>query len=131
MFISVSDRDKRFVANVAREFQELGFQTIATLGTSKVLRESGVETGTVYKVNEGRPNVVDLIKSQKIDLIVNTPLGQESFFDEKAIRRAATRYGTPCITTLSAAAAAVNAIRALQREKIHVKSLQEYHEQDT
>ena len=128
VFISVSDRDKRFVSNIVREFQELGFQIIATSGTAKVLSEAGLETETVYKVNEGRPNVVDLIKSRKIDLVINTPLGRESFFDEKAIRRASTQYGTPCITTLSAAAAAVSAVRALQREEINVKSLQEYHE---
>ena len=87
-----------------------------------------MEVETVYKVNEGRPNVVDLIKSKKLHLVVNTPLGRESFFDEKAIRRACIQYGTPCITTLSAAAAAVSAIRALQREEIRIKSLQEYHE---
>ncbi len=127
VFISVNHRDKRFVANIARDFQELGFQVVATGGTAKVLRDSGLEVETVYKVNEGRPNVVDLIRSRKIDLVVNTPLGRESFFDEKAIRRAATQYNTPCITTLSAAAAAVSAVRALQREKIQVKSLQEHH----
>ena len=127
IFISVSDRDKRFVANIARDFQELGFQLVATRGTAKGLREAGLDAETVYKVNEGRPNVVDLIKSSKIHLVINTPLGRESFFDEKAIRRSCTRYGMPCITTLSAAAAAVNAIRALQREEISVKSLQEYH----
>jgi len=127
VFLSVNHRDKRYVANIARDFQELGFQIVATSGTAKVLRESGLEVETVYKVNEGRPNVVDLIKSQKIDMVVNTPLGKESFFDEKAIRRAATQYGLPCITTLSAAAAAVSAVRALQREEITVKSLQEYH----
>jgi carbamoyl-phosphate synthase large subunit len=127
VFISVNHRDKRYVANIARDFQELGFQLVATSGTAGVLRDSGVAVDTVYKVNEGRPNVVDLIKSQKIDLVVNTPLGKASFFDEKAIRRAATQYGTPCITTLSAAAAAVSAVRALQREQVNVKSLQEYH----
>jgi len=126
-FLSVNQRDKRYVANIARDFQELGFKIVATNGTAKVLRDSGLEVETVYKVNEGRPNVVDLIKSEKIDLVVNTPLGKESFFDEKAIRRAATQYGLPCITTLSAAAAAVSAVRALQRAEITVKSLQEYH----
>jgi len=126
VFLSVNQKDKRYVANIAHDFQELGFRIVATSGTAKVLRDSGLEVETVYKVNEGRPNVVDLIKSQKIDLVVNTPLGKESFFDEKAIRRAATQYGTPCITTLSAAAAAVSAVRALQREEITVKSLQEY-----
>jgi carbamoyl-phosphate synthase large subunit len=127
VFISVNERDKRFIANIARDFQELGFHIVATRGTAKTLRESDLTVEMVYKVNEGRPNVVDLVKSQKIHLVVNSPLGQESFFDEKAIRRACTQYGTPCITTLSAAAAAVSAIRALQREEISVKSLQEYH----
>ena len=128
VFVSVNERDKLFISNIARDFQELGFQIVATRGTAKVLRESGLETEMVYKVNEGRPNVVDLIKSHRIDLVINTPLGRESFFDEKPIRRVCTQYGTPAITTLSAAAAAVNAIRALQREEISVKSLQEYHE---
>ena len=127
VFISVNDRDKRYVANIARDFQELGFRIFATLGTAQVLRESGLEVERVYKVNEGRPNIVDLIKSQKIDLVINTPLGRESFFDEKAIRRSCTQYNTPCITTLSAAAAAVSAVQALQREEVSVKSLQEYH----
>ena len=127
VFVSVNDRDKRFIANIVRDLQELGFHIVATRGTAKVLRESDLTVEMVYKVNEGRPNVVDLVKSQKIDLVINTPLGRESFFDEKAIRRACTQYGTPCITTLSAAAAAVSAIRALQREEISVKSLQEYH----
>ena len=128
VFISVSERDKRYVANIARDFQELGFRIVATRGTAKVLREAGLEVESVYKVNEGRPNVVDLIKSQKIDLVVNTPLGRESFFDEKAIRRACTQCNTACITTLSGGAAAVSAAQALQREEINVKSLQEYHE---
>jgi carbamoyl-phosphate synthase large subunit len=128
VFISVNERDKRFIANIARDFQELGFQLVATVGTEVVLKEAGLEVQRVYKVNEGRPNVVDLIKSKKIDLVVNSPLGRESFFDEKAIRRVCTQYGTPCITTLSAAAAAVSAIRALQREEISVRSLQDYHQ---
>jgi carbamoyl-phosphate synthase large subunit len=127
VFISVNQRDKQNIIQTAREFFENGFQIIATRGTAGALRQAGVPVESVYKVNEGRPNVVDLIKSEKVNLIINTPLGRESFFDEKAIRRAATRYGTPCITTLSAAAAAAKAIRALQTEKLSVKSLQEYH----
>ena len=127
VFLSVNQRDKSYIVNIARDFHELGFQIVATRGTASTLRESGLEVQVVYKVNEGRPHVVDLIKSKKIDLVINTPLGKESFFDEKAIRRACTQYATPCITTLSAAAAAVSAIAALQREKISVKSLQEYH----
>jgi carbamoyl-phosphate synthase large subunit len=130
VFLSVNQSDKRFVPNIARDFLELGFQIVATSGTAKVLKDAGLAVETVYKVNEGRPNVVDYLKSKRIDLVVNTPLGRESFFDEKAIRRAATQYNTPCITTLSAAAAAVSAVRALQREEIRVKSLQEYHGAD-
>ncbi len=127
VFISVNERDKRYVSAISRDFQALGFQLVATSGTASVLAQAGLEVESVYKVNEGRPNVVDLIKSKKIDLVVNTPLGRESFFDEKAIRRSCTQYSTPCITTLSAAAAAISAIRALQREEVQVKSLQEYH----
>ena len=127
VFISVNERDKRYVSSLSRDFQELGFRLVATSGTASVLAQAGLGVETVYKVNEGRPNVVDLIKSKKIDLVVNTPLGRESFFDEKAIRRSCTQYSTPCITTLSAAAAAISAIRALQREEVQVKSLQEYH----
>ena len=84
--MSVNERDKRYVITIAQDFQRLGFQVVATSGTAKVLALSGMEVETVYKVNEGRPNVVDLIKSKKIHLVVNTPLGRESFFDEKAIR---------------------------------------------
>ncbi|GAB4233898.1 MAG: carbamoyl-phosphate synthase large subunit [Acidobacteriota bacterium] len=127
VFISVNARDKQNVIPIARRFHELGFRLAATRGTAHALREAGLMVDEVYKVNEGRPNVVDLIKSRRIHLIVNTPLGRESFFDEKAIRRAAMQYGVPCITTLSAARAATSAIEALQQEKLSVRSLQEYH----
>ena len=79
------------------------------------------------EVNEGRPNVIDLIKSDRIDMIINTPLGRESFFDEQIVRRVATQRCMPCITTLSAARAAARAIQTIQRAKVSVKSLQEYH----
>ena len=129
-FISVNERDKRGIGDIAREFQDLGFDIVATEGTAAKLREEGLDVDSVYKVNEGRPNIVDLIRSERVDLVVNTPLGRESFFDEKAIRRACIQYGTPCITTLSAAAAAVKAIEALQREQMQVLSLQEYHSRE-
>jgi len=107
--------------------KELGFEIIATRGTREALRQVGLEARFVYKVNEGRPNVVDLIKSKQIDLIVNTPLGRDSFYDEKAIRRAAVQYRVPCITTLTGARAAVDAIAALQKERLEIGTLQEYH----
>ena len=90
---------------------------VATKGTAEALRHAGLEVERVYKVNEGRPNVVDLVKSAKIDLIINTPRGRISQFDERAIRRAAVQHGVTCITQLSAAAAAVSGIRAQQAER--------------
>jgi len=126
-FISVNQHDKNFISKIAADLVEVGFKIIATRGTARVLRNSGIEVETVYKVNEGRPHIVDYIKSGKVNLIINTPLGRESFFDEKAIRRAAVNHRIPCITTIPGAAAAVNGIRAIRREKLDVKSIQEYH----
>ncbi|PYR67563.1 MAG: carbamoyl-phosphate synthase large subunit, partial [Acidobacteria bacterium] len=126
-FISVNQHDKNFISRIVADLVEVGFKIIATRGTARVLRSSGIEVETVYKVNGGRPHIVDYIKSGKVDLIINTPLGRESFFDEKAIRRAAINHHVPCITTIPGAAAAVNGIRAIRRESLNVRSLQEYH----
>jgi carbamoyl-phosphate synthase large subunit len=126
-FISVNQHDKNFIAKIAADLVEVGFKIVATRGTARVLRNAGIEVETVYKVNEGRPHIVDYIKSGKVDLIINTPLGRESFFDEKAIRRAAINHRVPCITTIPGAAAAVNGIRAIRRESLDVQSIQEYH----
>jgi carbamoyl-phosphate synthase large subunit len=126
-FISVNQHDKKNVIKIADRLQTLGFKLIATRGTTAVLREHGIPVEHVYKVNEGRPHIVDLIKSGKVDLILNTPLGKNSFFDERAIRRAAMQHNVPCITTLSGGAAVASGIAALQQNKIDVKSLQEYH----
>ncbi len=127
VFISVNQNDKANVIPIARDLAGLGFKLLATRGTCAALRDAGLEAETVFKVNEGRPNVVDLIKSGMVDMIINTPLGRTSHYDELAIRRAAIQYNIPCMTTLSAARAAVNGIRALQRERIAVRTLQEYH----
>jgi carbamoyl-phosphate synthase large subunit len=126
-FISVNQHDKNFITKIAADLVEVGFKIVATRGTARVLRNAGIEVETVYKVNEGRPHIVDYIKSGKVDLIINTPLGRESFFDEKAIRRAAINHRVPCITTIPGAAAAVNGIRAIRRESLDVQSIQEYH----
>jgi carbamoyl-phosphate synthase large subunit len=126
-FISVNQHDKKLITKIAAALAEMGFQVIATRGTAQLLRSAGVEANTVYKVNEGRPHIVDYIKSGKINLIINTPLGRQSFFDEKAIRRAAVNHHVPCITTIAGAAAAVNGIRALRSESLSVHTLQEYH----
>src|SRR5215813_462050 len=126
-FISVNQHDKNFISKIAADLVEVEFKIVATRGTARVLRNAGIEVESVYKVNEGRPHIVDYIKSGKVDLIINTPLGRESFFDEKAIRRAAINHHVPCITTIAGAAAAVNGIRAIRREDLNVRSLQEYH----
>ena len=127
VFISVNNQDKQDVVPLARDLAELGFKLLATKGTAAAIRAARLKVARVYKVNEGRPNVVDHIKNASIDLIINTPLGRTSRFDEKAIRRAAIQHGVTCITTLSAATAAVNGIRAQRDRGIKVASLQELH----
>ena len=126
-FVSVTDHDKPQVAEVSRKFVDMGFKLVATAGTADVLEAAGMTVERVYKVKEGRPNVVDLIKGDRIQLIINTPQGQDPFFDEKAIRRAAVTARIPTITTLSAARAAAEGIAALQRGEIKVQALQALH----
>ena len=127
LFISVNDRDKRHVVPLGSELAALGFKLVATRGTAAALQAAGLDAEAVYKVNEGRPNIVDLVKTGKVDMIINTPLGRESFYDEKSIRRAAIRYNVPCITTLSAANAAARGIRALHEHAVEVAALQDLH----
>ena len=128
-FISVNDNDKKNVILIAKELVALGFRLCATRGTCAALRDAGFECEKVYKVKEGRPNIVDLMKNGQIDLIINTPLGKVSYFDEPAIRKTATQRSIPCITTLSAGAATVMAIESLQKETLGVKTLQEYYQE--
>ena len=127
VFISVNDRDKRQLGAIGKELVSLGFKIVATRGTASALHATGVPCEAVYKVNEGRPNIVDLIKTGKVNLVINTPLGRESFYDEKSIRRAAIRYNIPCITTLSAGQAAVRGMHALIELKREVSCLQDLH----
>ncbi len=125
VFISVHDTDKAHVSEVAARFVEMGFKIVATAGTADVLEESGMTVERVYKVKEGRPNVVDLIKGERIHLIINTPHGPDPYFDEKAIRRAAVTARITTITTLSAARAAAEGIAALRRGQVRVQALQQ------
>jgi carbamoyl-phosphate synthase large subunit len=127
VFISVTDHDKPQVAEVARKFADMGFKLVATAGTADILEDAGMTVERVFKVKEGRPNVVDLIKGERIQLIINTPRGVDPFFDEKAIRRAAVSARIPTITTLAAARAAAEGIAALQRGEVNVKALQHLH----
>jgi carbamoyl-phosphate synthase large subunit len=128
VFLSVNDHDKPAVIPIARDLESLGFILVATRGTAQALRDAGVKVEKVFKVNQGRPNVVDRIKSGDIDLIINTPLGRNSRSDDKSIRRAAVQHGVTCITTLSAAEAAIQGIRAYQGGEIQVASLQQLHQ---
>jgi carbamoyl-phosphate synthase large subunit len=129
VFISVTDRDKAESIELARRFIDLGFSLVATHGTAERLERAGIAVERVFKVKEGRPNVVDLIKGEGVHLIVNTPHGQDPWFDEKAIRRAAITQRIPTITTLSAARAAAEGIAALQRNEVNIRSLQQWHRQ--
>ena len=126
-FISVNNHDKPAVLPIARELHELGFKLVATRGTANFLRAHGIEAEIVFKVNEGRPHVGDEILNNKIQLVINTPLGRESFFDDRTVRRIAMMHGVPSITTLTGAAATVNAIKAIRSEGLTVRALQEYH----
>ena len=112
---------------VARDFEELGFRIFASEGTAHILRHNGVQATRLFKVNEGRPNIVDAIKNREVHVIVNTPLGKGSRYDEYAIGETALLYKVLHITTLSGAQAAVRGIRNLRSEPLRACSLQEYH----
>jgi carbamoyl-phosphate synthase large subunit len=129
VFISVNDHHKGEAVSVAKRFAELGFSLVATRGTAAALRSAGLTCKTIFKVNEGRPNAVDLLKGGSVQLAIYTTTGAPAFLDERAIRRAAVTYRVPCITTMSGARAAADAVAALRRDPIRVWSLQEIHEQ--
>jgi carbamoyl-phosphate synthase large subunit len=112
---------------IARDLARLGFGIVATRGTAAYLRAHGLDAAIVFKINEGRPHVGDELLNGRISLVINTPLGRESFFDDRAVRSVAMMQGVPAITTLTGAAAAVSAIEAIRTEGLSVKSLQEYH----
>ena len=126
VFISVNDSDKMNVIPIARDLHEIGFKLVGTSGTAKELNRNGIPVMSVFKVGEGRPNVVDGIKNGEVNLVINTPMGAQARYDEEAIGRSCIQKGIQAITTLSGAAAVVRAIR-LAGKKIEVKSIQEYH----
>jgi len=131
IFISVNENDKKKkTVDIIRKYVDLGFGVIATIGTAKFLNENGIAAESVFKVNEGRPNVVDRIKNGDINVVVNTPLGFESRFDEYAIGWAAVQYKIPFITTLSAASSFAEGIAMIKKGKSEVRSLQEYYKDD-
>ncbi|HEY3915777.1 MAG TPA: carbamoyl-phosphate synthase large chain, partial [Verrucomicrobiae bacterium] len=127
VFISVSDSDKSQVAEIARQFADLGFEIVSTGGTARVLQEAGLKVSGVFKLAEGRPNTLDLLKNRSIQLVINTPAGQSPRADEVKIRTTAVYTGTPIMTTLSGARAAALGIAALKKSGYGVKTVQEYH----
>ena len=127
IFVSMSDRHKAAIVPVVRDLLELGFRVVATAGTSKVLKEHGIEDiPVVLKLHEGRPHVIDWIKNDWIQFIINTPGGEESKVDGRFIRRTALNHKLPIITTIAGAKATVAALRALQAGPLEVKALQDY-----
>jgi len=127
VFLSLNDRDKAAIGGLGKDLVDLGFKIIATSGTAEALFDQGIVVDTVFKVGEGRPNIVDRMINGDVDWIINTPLGSSSKLDERAIRRTALERGLPTMTTLAAAKAAILAIRAMGQESHEVMALQEYH----
>jgi carbamoyl-phosphate synthase large subunit len=126
VFVSTSDRDKPLVVPVVKDFIELGFKVIATVGTYQFLKDNGLDAELVLKLHEGRPHVLDAIKNEQIHLIVNTPSGQEAREDGMLIRRTCLAYQIPLVTTIAGARATTAAIRSMQQQPLEVKALQDY-----
>ena len=127
VFISLNDRDKRKMGSLGKDLAALGFKLFATEGTAALLGQQGIEVERVYKVGEKRPHIVDRMINGDVHWVINTPLGEESMFDEKAIRRTALERGITHMTTLAAAHASVMALKAERDGTMSVRSLQEYH----
>jgi len=127
VLITIADRDKDKILKTAQNFVEMNFKILATGGTQKFLEENGIKAERILKVHEGRPNIVDAIKNGEIQLVVNTPAGKQSEYDDSYIRKTAIKYKIPYITTTSAALASSKGIRDRQGRQYQVKSLQEYH----
>jgi len=128
VFVSVKDKDKRAIVFIVKKLIDLGFSIVATFGTAEVLRKSGIEVQEVFKIGEGRPDVMDLIKNNEISLIFNTPSGKKKMKeDETKIRSEALFHYIPVITTISGSQATVNGIEAIMEKGVDVKALQDYH----
>lgn len=127
VFVSMNDRDKKAAVAVVKEFKELGFKIVATEGTRKTLQEEGIDdVDLVLKVHEGRPHVIDYIKNKQIQLIINTPTGEESQNDGRLIRRTALDFKLPIITTIAGAKATVAAVKSMREHPLTVKAIQDY-----
>jgi len=127
IFISVADAEKPQVAEIAKAFEDLGFTLFATSGTATTLKNAGVKVKKLFKLTEGRPNALDMIKNGELAMIINTPSGKVAREDEVRIRSTANSARIPVVTTLRAAKACLEGIRATREHGISVKPLQEYH----
>jgi len=127
IFLSVKESDKPLAVDIARRFVARGFEIVSTSGTASVLEDNGVPVRRVHKLNEGRPNVIDLLKNREIALIVNTPSGMIPRQDENKIRTAAVKYNVPIISTLTGARTTVDALIAMEKKEITVHPIQHYH----
>jgi carbamoyl-phosphate synthase large subunit len=127
VLVTVTDREKSMILGVVERFEELGFKIMATHGTHRFLSENGVRSEPVFKMHQGRPNIVDAIKNGEIQLVINTPVGKLGKYDDSYIRKAAIKYKIPYITTVAAATATIRGIEAFHRGQSDVKSLQSYH----
>jgi carbamoyl-phosphate synthase large subunit len=128
VFLSVKDRDKPAALIIARRLARLGFKLVSTQGTASFLQKNGLDVAQVMKIHEGRPNVLDIVRDAKMDLIINTPAGKATKADETKIRSLAVTRGIPCVTTIPGAQALVTGIESL-RKGYEVRSLQEWHEE--
>ncbi len=127
VFISVNDRDKRKIVDIAKRFDVLGYKIVSTSGTGEILRKSGLEIEEVAKLGEGRPDVLDLVKNGEVKLLINTPGDKRTKVDETKIRSGAIMRLVPIVTTLSGARATVNGLEAVKKKGFKVKALQDYH----
>ncbi len=130
VFISVRDEDKRFILPHASRFGNLGLKVVATSGTARTIQNSGVEVERVFKIHEGRPHILDLIKNQEVKLIINTPSGGQGRDDDRQIRSSAVSYKIPCITTLAASSATLQGLEWVRRRPLEVRPLQDYHSEE-
>jgi carbamoyl-phosphate synthase large subunit len=127
VLITIADRDKDRIVEAAGNFRDMGFTILSTGGTKRFLEKHGIAANLILKVHEGRPNIVDAIKNREIDLVVNTPAGRLSEYDDSYIRKNAIKFKIPYITTTSAALSATKGIKERQNGEYKVRSLQDYH----
>jgi carbamoyl-phosphate synthase large subunit len=127
VLITVSEQERPAIFEVAKRFSDLGFSIVATDGTQNYLAQQGIQARHIRKLQEGRPNIVDAMTNKEIQLIINTPVGKLSKYDDSYIRKSAIKFKIPYITTIAAALAAARGIDAFKKGRGEVKSLQDYH----